>query len=137
MFNIFLHGCPAELPENIHINLDLLRRYTNLTPARIKKVMGQIASLGFESHLREDDETEGHLGKKDMLVVTFNILSAAYYHDIDLGTGIASSMIELATDAYCEEHGLEALRRLDFHQLASSTFEPDSHEPVPNEPRPA
>ena len=41
---------------------------------------------------------------------------------------IAKSMIDLGTDAYCEEHGLEALHRLDFHQLASSTFEPDTHD---------
>lgn len=133
VFNVFLHGCPGELPENIHINLDLLRRYTNITPARIKRIMGQIASLGFESHLREDDETEGRLGKKEMLVVEFQVLSAEYYHETDMGTGIAHSMIETATDEYCEEHSIEVLRRLDFHNLATSTFEPDSHELTPTE----
>lgn len=130
VFSVFLHGCPAELPENIHINIDLLRRYVGMTPGRIKKIMGQIASLGFSSYMREDDETDGHLGKNEMLVVTFAILSAGYDSDEDSGTGIANEMIELSTEAYCEEHGLEALHRLDFHQLASSTFEEDSHDDV-------
>lgn len=132
IFNIFLHGCPAELSENIHVNIDLLRRCVGMTPARIKKVVGQIASLGFESHMREDDETEGHLGKKEMLVLTFNVLNSAYDEDVDRGTAIANEMIELTTDAYCEEHGLEALHRLDFHQLASSTFEKDLHDATPS-----
>jgi hypothetical protein len=26
LFAVFLHGCPAELPDNIHVHLDLLRR---------------------------------------------------------------------------------------------------------------
>jgi hypothetical protein len=128
VFNIFLHGCPAELPENIHMNIDLLRRYIGLTPARIKKIMGQIASLGFDSYVREDTETDGHLGKKEMLVVNFMILNAGYDDEVDRGTEIANEMIRLASDAYCEEYALEALRRLDFHQLADSTFEEDSHD---------
>jgi hypothetical protein len=127
VFNIFLNGCPAELPENIHINIDLLRRFTGMPPTRIKKIMAQIASLGFDSKMREDRETKGRLGKKEMLVVRFSILSTAYDGD-DIGTEIANQMIQLTSEAYCEEHGLETLQRLDFHQLASSTFETHSHD---------
>lgn len=127
LFNIFIHGCPAELPDNIHINIDLLRRYAGIPPARIRKLMGQITSLGIDAEMREDDETEGGMGKKELLVVRFLIFSTEYDESKEMGTAIANKMIQLTTDAYCEEHGLEALHRLDFHQLASSTFELHAH----------
>ncbi len=74
--------------------------------------------------MREDDETEGRLGKSEMLVVEYAVLSGDY---CDPGALLASRIIELATDAYCEEHALEAFRRLDFHQLSTATFELDRH----------
>lgn len=124
VYHIFAHGCPAELPENVHINIDLLRRFTGMTPARIRTVIGQVSSLGFNSYIREDKETEGRLGKDEMLVVEYSVLSGDYW---DPGALLASRVIEFATDAYCEEHALEAFRRLDFHQLSTSTFERDKH----------
>jgi hypothetical protein len=124
MYHIFAHGCPAELPDNVHINLDLLRRLSGMTPARIRTVVGQVNSLGFNSYIRKDSETEGRLGRDEMLVVEYSVLSGDYWGP---GALIASRVIELATDAYCEEHAVAAFRRLDFHQLSSSTFERDVH----------
>ena len=37
-------------------------------------------------------------------------------------------MILVATENYCEEHGTEFLKRLDFSQLASATATRDLHE---------
>jgi len=124
IYYIFSNGCPGELPENVHINLDFLRRVSGMTPARTRKVVGQIRSLGFESYIREDRETEDRLGKHEMLVVEYNVLSGDYF---DPGALLASRVIEFATEAYCEEHALEAFQRLDFHQLSKSTFERDTH----------
>jgi hypothetical protein len=42
-------------------------------------------------------------------------------------TQIAQAVINCATEGYCEEHGLDALHRLDFGQLATSTTEIDQH----------
>ena len=124
VYHIFTNGCPGELPENVHINLDLLRRASGMSPARSRKIVGQIRSLGFESYVREDSETEGRLGKHEMLVVEYNVLSGDYFEP---GALLASRVIGFATDAYCEQHALEAFQRLDFHQLSTSTFERDTH----------
>ena len=40
---------------------------------------------------------------------------------------VASAMVELATENYCDQHGAEFLQRLDFSQLASATHSTDSH----------
>ena len=65
-----LHACPEELPDNLHINIDLLRRCTGLTPQRLRRVLSVLQSLGFETCVRDDEETRlGHIGKSEMLVI--------------------------------------------------------------------
>ncbi|MGR3302514.1 MAG: toll/interleukin-1 receptor domain-containing protein [Candidatus Scalindua sp.] len=125
IFSIFRFGCPADLPENMHINIDLLQRHTGFTQAKIKRIIGNLNSLGFTSKLREDTETEGHLGLKRMLVV--------YWIDMSIENGgpatdVADGIITLATEGFCEECGNQALKRLDFGQLASVTWEEDHHQ---------
>ena len=124
IFSIFRFGCPAELPENIHINIDLLRRHTGFAPAKIKRLMGNISSLGFMSKLREDTETEGHLGLQEMLVVEWHDMSI---EDGGPATDVAVGIIRLTSEGYCEQCGNRALERLDFGQLASATHEEDEH----------
>jgi hypothetical protein len=125
--SVFMFGCPAELPENIHINLDLLRRETGVSVVRLKTVMGAVSSLGFTSYIREDDETEGRLGKNEMLVVEYVVLSSDYEPINETQTGFAYTMMTTAAETYCSEHGMEALLRLDFHQLGRSTYERHNH----------
>ena len=122
---IFLDGCPAELPENKHINIDLLRRCTGFTPSKIKRLLGKLQSLGFYTSLRDDDETDSrHIVKAQMIVLEWHDLNAAHPGN---ATDVANAMIVGATDGYCAEHGLEALDRLDFSQLATATTEIDEH----------
>lgn len=124
VFQFVTYACPAELPENVHINIDLLRRISGIAPSRIKRMLSKLQSLGFFTSLREDDETEGHLGKYEMLVME--------WHDMDPtgrgnATDVVNAMITGATDGYCEHHGLEALNNLDFSQLAETTTVIDDH----------
>jgi hypothetical protein len=126
VFGIFSNSCPAELPDNVHINIDLLRRLTNVAPARIKRELGRLSSLGFSSSLREDDENEESLGRREMLVLKWSDFSA----DVDEpeeATAVADAMIRLARERYCSKCGDAALRRLDFGQLATVTVEDDIH----------
>lgn len=126
LFHFVRNACPAELPENVHINLDLLRRITGFTPGKIKRLLGGLRSLGFSASVREDDETDpAELGSTEMLVLTWDDLSLSGFEH---GTALANAMIEGATENYCEEHGLEALGRLDFSQLARATAVVDKHE---------
>lgn len=124
IFSVFRFGCPAELPENMHVNIDLLRRHTGFAQAKIKRIMGNLNSLGFMSKLREDTETEGHLGPKKMLVVEWDDMSV---ENGGPATDVADGIITLATEGFCEECGNQALKRLDFGQLASVTWEEDQH----------
>ena len=124
IFCFFLSACMAELPENVHINIDLLRRTSGFTRSKIKRLLGGLQSLGFFSELKEDQETEGHLGKQEMLVIEWHDMST---DGIGNATVIADAMIQGATSGYCFEHGLEALMRLDFSQLSEVTSVEEDH----------
>ena len=123
-------GCPVDLPDNVHINVDLLRRITGKPPARLKRVLGGLQSLGFTCRVREDRGTHDHgvpeLGKSEMLELNWIDL-----HDDDSdypALMVAREMVIGATDGYCEEHGWPFLERLDFSQLATATATREFHQ---------
>jgi hypothetical protein len=123
VFHLVQQACPAELPENIHVNIDLLRRVSGFPPSKIRRLLSRISSLGFTTRMRIDDETLDRLGKEEMLVLEWQDFSL----DGGNNTEVVRAMILGAADNYCEEHGMEALERLDFSQLASSTSVKDVH----------
>lgn len=123
VYMIFLHGCVAELPDNVHINIDLLRRLTRFTPTKLKRIMGGLQSLGLFSSIRDDGD-EDFLGKCEILVLEWHVMKTIIGGNV---TDVAFEMIRGATNGLCEEHGLEALRALDFSQLASVTTTVDEH----------
>jgi hypothetical protein len=120
IFTIFIHGCPASLPENVHMSIDLIRRYTGYSIVKIKRLLGGIRSLGYYSRIEEkgcDEEAEA-LGAMPVIYLEWVNMST--------GTGggnqteVASEIVSVATAGFCECHCLEALLRLDFSGLASS-----------------
>lgn len=126
-------GCPEDLPENVHINLDLLRRLTGRSVARLKRILGGLRSLGFTCVIRDSTHEEGHkhdaLGHSEMLQLDWVDLHDDSKYPSML---VAREAITGATDGYCEEHGWPFLDRLDFSQLASATAtveSPASHAP--------
>jgi len=125
IFHFFLEACPAELPDNVHINIDLLRRASGFTQAKIMRILANLRSLGFYILLREDHETEGHIGKDEMLVLEWSDMNP---EGLEWSTRIAHAMIHGATYGYCDVHAMVALRKLDFSQLAESTTVIDHHE---------
>lgn len=46
----FVRGCPEELPDSIHIYIDLLRRVTNLSAPKLKAGTGRAQSTRFYLH---------------------------------------------------------------------------------------
>jgi hypothetical protein len=122
-------GCPAELPHNVHINLDLARRLTGFPKSKVLRLLGNVRSLGFTCSTREE---EGHGekelgGPSEMLVIRWNLLHTGIGGNL---TGLAQDMVRLAQVGYCDFHGQEALRRVDFAQLASATENEDVHSGV-------
>ncbi len=125
LFHFFSSACPSELPKNVHINIDLLRRVSGFPGRKILRLLGGLRSLGFSVTTRVDDENRpGELGSSEMLVLEWQDFSLSALED---ATGIASAIVLGSVGGYCEEHGLMAWERLDFSQLASSTALADVH----------
>ena len=130
VLTLLRHGCPADLPDNVHINVDLLRRVTGKSVPKLKRLLGGLRSLGFECSIREATEgDEPHLEGEPLgesYLFEFNWLD---FSDLSGCPAllVAHEMVDLATDNYCEEHGAEFLARLDFSQLASATHSIDTH----------
>ena len=124
IFSLIRSGCYTDMPDNVHINTDLLRRLSGKPVARLKRLLGGIRSLGFECSIRESTEDEA--------CVHGTVLGDSYLFElnwVDLSDGggeypallVASEMVAGATENYCEEHGGLFLERLDFSQLSSAT----------------
>jgi hypothetical protein len=124
---IFIHGCSVEMPENLHMSLDLLRRYVGMPASEVKATLAQTNCLGFRCLVRDWEPDDTHELKPDdeMLELSWSPMT-----DFDEGEpmDIAFAMVRIAIGSYCEEHGVEALRRLDFSRLALATTEEHVHE---------
>ena len=121
IYHLFLHGCPAELPDNIHISQDLLSRVTGFKVRKLKRILGSISSLGFTVMERDDTEHD-NLGESKFFVLEWYDLGI---EGIGNSTWIANEVILLAASAYCEEHAMESLMRLDFSALDAKELKPE------------
>ena len=127
-------GCPADMPENVHIHTDFLRRVTGKPEATLARLLGGIESLGFRCSTREDSEHRSMmlgvaLRGSTFFRLSWLNLSSSPANDHQLPPlDVADAMIRLATENYCEQHGAMFLERLDFSQLASATATRESHD---------
>jgi hypothetical protein len=125
VYDIFIHACPAELPENVHIDIDLLRRISGMQPAKIKKLTSGIQSLGFYQSIRDSHDPEDKNDNSGpVLVLEWHNMSTVYNGNF---TALVSILIDCVTDLYCPEHARMMFERLDFGQLATSTTTSDEH----------
>jgi hypothetical protein len=130
VLKLLTYGCPADLPKNVHINLDLLRRVTGKSAARLKSIAGQLRSLGFTCRTREPDEDDDidQLGESEALELEWADLSTDLVdEEIYPSTLVAHEMVQGATQDYCDVCGWKALSRLDFSQLSAATAITDTH----------
>jgi hypothetical protein len=121
---ILTAGCVAELPENIHINVDLAKRITGYPRAKLLRLLGNVRSLGFLASLRTSTDHGGIGGPSELIVLEWVLLRMPNGGNL---TSLAQHVVLLAQDGYCAYHGREAIRRADFSQLASATERPDEH----------
>ena len=131
VINLILFGCPMELPEYAHINADFLRRLTGESVATLKRLLGDIRSLGFECSLVDRTEKDiimpgESLGESYVFYLKWVNLQDVYEEVPALS--VAHQMIVSATENYCEKHGMAFLDRLDFSQLAGATASIESHD---------
>jgi hypothetical protein len=127
VYTVLDHGCVAELPENVHINVDLARRNSGFPKSKLYRLLGQLRSLGFYCSTRmDDDHGEDQLGgPSELIVMEWHLLLSRVGGNL---TALAHAMVRLAQVGYCDYHAEEALRRVDFGQLSSATTGEDVHE---------
>ena len=125
VFSLTRFGCYADMPGNVHINTDYLRRLTGKSVARLTRILSGMRSLGFVCSIREgtDEESPRVQGK---------VLGSAHFFELswsDLlaieteypSLEVACEMVLGASEDYCEEHATFFLDRLDFSQLSKAT----------------
>jgi TIR domain len=128
---IFVQGCPAELPSNVHVSLDLIKRILGVPPVQSLSLLRGLKSLGFQAELRDDAEDEGD----DLVVLTWDDRSSFDDEECeefasDYSTLVAASVIQIATFDFCEEHAKAVIERLDFSELSSATEDGHQHRPL-------
>jgi hypothetical protein len=118
IIQLFLHGCAADLPENVHINIDLLARATGSNEGKLVRLFAGLRSLGFLSRSFKRRESRRHIGEDRIIAVE--------WHDayVDSGlegnaTGVAHVMMNVRDFAHCDGCALATLRRLDFSHLST------------------
>lgn len=119
---IFKVGCPAELPENMHVSLDLIRRDIGVTPVETLETLRGLRSVGFAVSTRESEDGDVD---DEMVVVEWHDFTVDEPRETlelirEKSTGVAHAMLELAGQ-YCLEHTLSAVQVLDFSALSSAT----------------
>lgn len=125
ILTVFRCGCPDALPENVHIDIDLLRRKVGESVESMKQILGGVSSLGFTCsirHLNDGDSCVEGIVLGDSCIVDLTwvdrSVDADWYFPEIL---VAYEMVQGVAEYYCEQHGIEALERLDFSQLGSAT----------------
>jgi hypothetical protein len=128
-------GCPAELPHNVHINIDLLRRETGFTVAKLKRILGGLRSLGVTCELRKQSHGKA-MGKSLMAYLKWADLKGGMPFrwestECDSDILIAAETVRAGTYGYCRTCAEAAFKRLDFSQLCAATTEIDEHQLAP------
>lgn len=123
---VYLDGCPGELPNNVHISLDLLRRCTGMPASRLLERLAGLRALGIKCTVRDPEPGDEHelLPEDTMVCVSWSNVTEVVEGEPNT---VVYYMVCGALDGYCDHCGPAALERLDFSQLASATAEADAH----------
>jgi hypothetical protein len=129
VFTVLVSACPAELPENLHMSADLIRRITGFPPRQIKGLLAAIRPLGFHCSAREPDG--GHADQlmpdDEILVLEWSDMTGAPDLEEWSDLEVADQMVRLAREPYCETCADKAIMTLNFTGLSTATFDPDGH----------
>lgn len=120
--HIFQEGCPSQMPDNMHISLDILRRDLRIAPTGIVERLRGMSSLGIEQEVRPNSDRNGD----DVVVVRWLDLmhcnsEAVEAFSIERSTEVAMRMLTVGIidDDCCLECSRSRLDHLDFSLLSS------------------
>jgi hypothetical protein len=118
---ILIEGCEHDLPNDIHIELKVLERHTQLSREDILSTLNNVTGLGFEYKIKKvthGTKRQGNQHKEDLLSLTFTPLTEAIKYD-----NITLFLVKMFTAAYggyCLNCAFNGFLRLDFSNLKKS-----------------
>ena len=111
IYHLLFDGCPAELPDNVHLDLEFLKRVTGFSRKKIMSLLKGIESFSFLSWI---DSSENHEGRPTVYLTWHNCGERFPGN----ATGLAQALVSGVAESHCMEHGRLAVLRLDFSRLA-------------------
>ena len=117
----FHHGCPGELPDGVHISLNLLHRLTGRSPADLLDTLASVRPLNVKVLVRANphEADDGELVPEDRdLFLSYWAPSRPESED---ATSVVYEAIVCASSHLCDEHGIAVLTALDFGRLSTGT----------------
>jgi TIR domain len=131
--HIFQEGCHTQLPDNIHISLDIVRRDLGMAPTAVVESLRAMTSIGFEGEVAPDDDH-----RDDMLFVrwidTMNYkdeFTNEFSHEKAIEVAVQMLLVGMG-DEGCKQCADQCVEDLDFSLLASPTSG-SSHERLPTQ----
>ena len=73
--DVFLNGCPTDLPANIHISTDYLRRISGKSVSQCVRELRQLGSIGFTAEI--STAHVGHSGEP-VVELSFEVRGTDY-----------------------------------------------------------
>jgi hypothetical protein len=130
VLRVFLDTCVAELPDNVHASIDLVKRLTGFPESKILRLAGGLRSLGILARVTDHGSHDQYLGEMPTLVLEWHDFASD--EEETNATGDAHTVLSAAFKGLCDECGYRALSALDFSQLASATWQRHAHRPANN-----
>lgn len=126
---MLLHGCPADFPENIHMDIDMLSRIIGAPKAKIIEVVKNMGSLGFVCRIKSQKHDKDAITFQDILYLEWN--SLAIYVERSL-IEVADIMVQVISGDMCPHCAKRCIRDNDYSLLsnASKTGHPSQHDAV-------
>lgn len=118
VFYLFAHGCHAELPENIHINLNYLRRLSGWSRQKIRKIIEGIECLAFSAEIVEQDTCTwaGRPRSTKSYLVEMEVRCTLDIEAPNI-TELLDVIVSSVTEGYCPDCAPNVFCRLDFSAL--------------------
>jgi hypothetical protein len=120
---ILTQGCDAEMPENVHMELDLVRRDIGISPAEVVSTLEGMVALGVNVELHSDAHHAN-----DVVVVSWDDHTAyeegtlAEEYSFSRSNEIAVTMLNASYDHYCPQCAADRIKSLDFSELGDCTL---------------
>ncbi len=117
--------CPCGPPKNVHLRLDYLSRVVGCSEREVLAMGARLDCLSIKVSTQKKRD-----GNARFSVVTFRFLPLLRGLPKEPGSHVMYAIHECIFDSLCPGCGKEAIARLDFSQLGSSTyFDDTTHRP--------